>query len=392
MLKLAEEGVIYARVSSARQVKEGHGISSQIRACQSFAKENGIKIIKIFKDPGKSGASLDRPSLNELISFLKKRDQLTYVIVYSLERLTRDKKDYYPLKEIVGVNKGIAIDIKGIISNDDDPFAGFLEHSMIGHADLWRRINRINVIENQTQRLKQGYWVFPAPLGYLFKDRSLAIEPNNAKLIKKILEDFADGRYSTYMEISQCKEANLLVNPRSGKGYKLKDDTIKKLLTNKLYMGKVEYKPWHLEEVDGVHEPIISERIFQKIQNRLKVKGRKKHSNISPEEFPLKGDLVCGNCKSRLVYSKAKGRNKKYPYYRCNTSREICDINPKNIRTEAVHEQFLELLNHASIKPQVLKLADKVLEDIYVEKRDNLVAYKRQKILGSKNLPKEEMY
>ena len=133
MLKLAEEGVIYARVSSARQVKEGHGISSQIRACQSFAKENGIKIVKIFKDPGKSGASIDRPSLNELIGFLKKRDQLTYVIVYSLERLTRDKKDYYPLKEIVSVNNGIAIDIKGIISNDEDPFAGFLEHLSLIH-------------------------------------------------------------------------------------------------------------------------------------------------------------------------------------------------------------------------------------------------------------------
>ena len=226
MLKLAEEGVIYARVSSAKQVKEGHGISSQIRACQSFAKDNGIKIIKVFKDPGKSGASLDRPSLKELITFLKQRDQLTYVIVFSLERLTRDKKDYYPLKEIVSVNKGIAIDIKGIISNDDDPFAGFLEHSMIGHADLWRRVNRINVIDNQTERLKQGHWVFPAPLGYIFKDGSLVLEPNNAKLIKKILEDFADGKYSTYMEISRCHEANLLVNPRSGKGYALKDDTI----------------------------------------------------------------------------------------------------------------------------------------------------------------------
>ena len=71
MLKLAEEGVIYARVSSARQVKEGHGISSQIKACQTFAKENGIRIVKVFKDPGESGASLNRPSLNELISFLK---------------------------------------------------------------------------------------------------------------------------------------------------------------------------------------------------------------------------------------------------------------------------------------------------------------------------------
>ena len=64
-------------------------------------------------------------------------------------------------------------------------------------------------------------------------------------------------------------------------------------------------------------------------------KGKKKHSNIAPEEFPLKGDLICSQCKSTLVYSKAKGRSKKYPYYRCNTIREDCDISPKNIQTEA---------------------------------------------------------
>ena len=43
MLKLAEEGVIYARVSSARQIREGRGLQSQVSACKRYAKEKGFK-------------------------------------------------------------------------------------------------------------------------------------------------------------------------------------------------------------------------------------------------------------------------------------------------------------------------------------------------------------
>ena len=43
-----EEGVIYTRVSSQRQVSEGNGLESQLRSCQNFAMSNGIKIIQTF--------------------------------------------------------------------------------------------------------------------------------------------------------------------------------------------------------------------------------------------------------------------------------------------------------------------------------------------------------
>ena len=50
MLKLADEGVIYARVSSAKQVAEGNGLPSQVSACQYFAREHDIKIIRSLKN------------------------------------------------------------------------------------------------------------------------------------------------------------------------------------------------------------------------------------------------------------------------------------------------------------------------------------------------------
>ena len=69
MLKLAEEGVIYARVSSARQIREGRGLQSQISACKRYAKENDIKILEVFEDPAQSGKDLDRPGMINLLSF-----------------------------------------------------------------------------------------------------------------------------------------------------------------------------------------------------------------------------------------------------------------------------------------------------------------------------------
>ena len=76
-----EEAVIYTRVSSARQVTHGSGLQTQEIACRRFAKENNIKVLKVFSDAGFSGGTTNRPSLIELISFLAKRRQKTKVIV-----------------------------------------------------------------------------------------------------------------------------------------------------------------------------------------------------------------------------------------------------------------------------------------------------------------------
>ena len=58
MLKLAEEGVIYARVSSVKQVREGHGISSQIRACQSQDRRREHKCAALAR--GGESAGVDQ--------------------------------------------------------------------------------------------------------------------------------------------------------------------------------------------------------------------------------------------------------------------------------------------------------------------------------------------
>ena len=384
-----EEGVIYTRVSSARQVSEGNGLDSQLRSCQSYAKEKGIKVINAFEDRAISGDKSDRPGLQALLEFLATRNNFTAVIIDDVSRLMRNKEMYYPVKIAIESSGGRLFSVKNDL-NDDDPMNSFMEHIMVGVADLERKMNNKRVLDRMKQRLLAGNWVFPAPLGYIYKDKLLQIDKTNATYLKKIFTDYSKGKYSTYKQVKESAEAKLLINPKNGKQFNLTDSSFKKMIRNKIYIGKIEYKPWNIEETDATHEALIDESIFYEMQIQLKNKGKKKHPRLSLSEFPLKGNLICKTCKKTLTANFAQGRSKKYPYYRCNSSKDNCEERNKNISREKLHDQFLEVLEDAKIKKEVLVLLDKVLEDTYKLKNDQLSNIQHQTNIKVKELRQEK--
>ena len=68
-----EKAVIYARVSSEEQAKHGFSIENQKRQCAEFAEHNGYYVVKVFVDEGKSAKNLDRPEIQDLISYCGKK-------------------------------------------------------------------------------------------------------------------------------------------------------------------------------------------------------------------------------------------------------------------------------------------------------------------------------
>lgn len=85
---MKEEAVIYARVSSKKQLTEGHGNDSQVQSGTTMADYKEWALLKSFKEPGISGAKTKRPVMEEMISFLKERHQqgkTTIVIIDDLK-------------------------------------------------------------------------------------------------------------------------------------------------------------------------------------------------------------------------------------------------------------------------------------------------------------------
>ena len=91
---------IYTRVSTDNQAeKEFSSCEAQEQKIRSFiASQNNWQVFKIYNDAGFSGATLERPALQELLSDLKK-EKIDVVLVYKIDRLTRSPKDFYQLIE-----------------------------------------------------------------------------------------------------------------------------------------------------------------------------------------------------------------------------------------------------------------------------------------------------
>ena len=91
---------IYTRVSTDNQAeKEFSSCEAQEQKIRSFiASKNNWRVFKIYNDAGYSGATLQRPKIQELLSDLKK-EKIDIVLVYKIDRLTRSPKDFYQLIE-----------------------------------------------------------------------------------------------------------------------------------------------------------------------------------------------------------------------------------------------------------------------------------------------------
>ena len=159
-----QQAVIYARYSSHAQ--RDVSIDQQIAACRSFAARGGIEIADTYIDRAISGTSDRRPAFQRMIADAKDR-RWQYVIVYTLDRFSRDRYDSAHYKHILKKNGVRLISIKENIS--DGPEGIILESMLEGYAEYYsaelsqkiRRGQQDNAIKcmNNGGNTPLGYYV-----------------------------------------------------------------------------------------------------------------------------------------------------------------------------------------------------------------------------------------
>lgn len=155
--------LVYARVSSQRQVNEGDGLGSQEQRCVLHIKSQGQIVEKVFRDEGISGGLFDRPAINALLKYVDDNPHKNYVVVFDdLSRLARDTSVYLRLKMELKA-RGVKLECPNF-NFDDTPEGEFIETIIASKAELDRKQNRRQVIQKQKARLDRGYWPFCPPL------------------------------------------------------------------------------------------------------------------------------------------------------------------------------------------------------------------------------------
>lgn len=345
------KALIYCRVSSQKQVTEGDGLQSQEMRCVNYALNKGYTIEKIFRDPGISGGGdfIKRPAMMEILAYLDSHPTEQYVIVFDdLKRFARDTEFHIKLRTALKVRKAVPECLN--YNFDDSPEGRFTETIFAAQAQLEREQNREQVINKQKARLERGYAVFCPPMGLEYrKDPEhgkllFPIEPK-ALIIKEALEGFSKGIFFTQKDVRDfLNKQKLKTTPISFEG-------VKRILTQPLYAGLIEYLPWSVERRQGHHKGIISVETFEMIEERLNGHTRKLDREDEREEFPLRRFVACEYCSISITASWSTGRTNKYPYYRCKTKGCM-----GSIRKEDLENDFTSLLSQTTPTKGILKL------------------------------------
>ncbi len=366
----------YTRVSTAMQI-DGYSLEAQKNRMKAFADYNDYEIVGTYEDAGKSGKSIEgRMEFNRMMEDIKSgKDGVSFVLVFKLFRFGRNAADVLSTLQVMqdfGVNLICVED--GIDSSKD---AGKLMISVLSAvAEIERENIRVQTMEGRIQKAREGKWNGGfAPYGYQLIDGKLQINEGEAEAIRVIFDqyvhtDIGANGIAKYLENHGIRK----VQRQNGKNPLFDAHLIRLILKNPVYCGKIAYgrrktekvhgtrNEYHLVEqenyilVDGLHEAIIEEDVWQLAQVKLLAQAEKyEHVNTAKDAKThlLSGIVKCPVCGAGMYGNKSIKRRKdgtKYKdfyYYGCKHRTMVrghkCDYK-KQIREELLDDAVAEII------------------------------------------------
>ena len=347
--------ILYVRVSTDEQAGRGYSLRDQEQKLLTYCQNNNFNVLHIFREDF-SAKTFKRPEFRKLLEYCKKnKKDIHQMIFIKWDRFSRNTAESY---QMIGVFNQLSIQVNAIEQPLDltVPEQGLMLAVYLSIPEVENQRRSLNVISGMRRAFKEGRYVGNAPKGYSNgidpAKKPLLVPNDDAKYIQEGFELMATGIYNQ-------KE---VYNKLKAKGFKSSMTAISSIFRNHLYYGGVFIKGYKDEEetvVDGIHEPIITKKLFLKVQDVLNNRCKKYHTAHKKinEKFPLKGFLTCPTCSTPLTASSSKGRSKHYTYYHC--------ISPCNerYRLEDVNLWFTDFLQSITIEKPVQKLLVEMIKD-----------------------------
>ena len=361
------KAVVYCRVSSEKQVREGNGLDSQEHRCREYAANLGLEVESVFRDEGISGSLFARPAMKGLIKYLDQHWQTKYVVIFDdLKRFARDVEVHIKLKAQL-----MRRDAKLECLNyhfDDSAEGEFVETIFAAQNQLERKQNKRQVCQKMKARIERGYWCFPAPSGYEYrKDKEhgkllFPIHPA-VDIIAEGLNKFADNRLAKQIDLLEFYRSENLAELLGWK--KIDKNFVKRVITEILYTGELEYPEWGIPRRPGHHESIITPETYNMIKDKIKRRERKPRETDNLE-FPLRRVVSCSVCGKPLTGSTCRGKYKYYAHYTCNN--KACAVSPKNVPVAKLEEDYLQLLDNIKIDQEAVEMVRVAATKIWQKK------------------------
>jgi DNA invertase Pin-like site-specific DNA recombinase len=338
----------YARMSTDMQ--EG-SIDQQVKAIESWAGTNGFKILRWYKDEGKSGTSfLKRPAFMRLVHDTEQRADFSHVLVYDESRWGRAgnprESTYWKLHFERFGDKVVVVNSNSKQENDIGSFVVEVVESAEA-SEYSKKLSRATLRGSISNAEKGFYNGGTAPYGYqrIAVDKStgefcrkldfgqranrseekvkLTIgDPLEVETVKRIFQYRVDG--FGYRAIAQQLNIDNIPCAKRGRWKNLDQrwsmGTIKTIVENPAYRGALAYNRFPMTKkrvgetdvlgktklkcqaarneytvVEGTHEAIVSKELWEKVNSHAS--HTQNHNHYYRESpYLLSGLIKCSHC------------------------------------------------------------------------------------------------
>ena len=311
---------IYTRKSSDHNLDLAfNSLDAQREACEAYIKSQaheGWKLVaRKYDDGAFSGASLERPALQELLDDVRS-NRIDIIVVYKVDRLTRSLADFAKLIELFDAHNVSFVSITQSF-NTTSSMGRLTLNVLLSFAQFEREVIGERVRDKIAASKRKGIWVGgPVPLGYKVINKQPVIDPEEAKIARTI--------FQTYLEVGStaalAEELNrqglkpiprLLSTGDIRKADRFRPSPLAYLLKNRFYIGEVVYRG---EICPGSHEPLIDRDLFEAVQQKLSQQRIDRAASRKSSSALLKGLIYDdrGNLMSPTYSQKGRLR---YRYY-----------------------------------------------------------------------------
>src|SRR4051812_31090814 len=311
--------IIYSRVSTDAQERDGTSLDTQERACLDFARQQGWRIVETIRDTA-SGFSLDRPGIERVRRSL--RDGTADVLVaYAIDRLARNQQKLAVLVDEVE-EAGARLDF--VTERFEDTAVGKLVLTVRAFA---AEVEREKISERTTrgklERAKSGR--IPQAFGrgcygYVYNPATgqREIEPFQAEVVRRIFTRFTELlsfdrvcteliRHGITTYVGGCWHPigirRVLENESyAGRLMFRRSRWIKvRGKDGKLHRKRVDRPAEDLIEIPGASPRIIDDALWDRVQQIMNDPERVARRPKVRHEYPLRGRVKCSLCGSAMV-------------------------------------------------------------------------------------------
>src|SRR5882757_1483239 len=242
---------IYTRKSSEEGLEqEFNSLHAQREACEAYIKsqrhEGWTCLTQAYDDGGLSGATLDRPALQQLLADIQ-AGRIDAVVTYKVDRLTRSLTDFAKIVEIFDA-KGVSFVSVTQQFNTTTSMGRLTLNVLLSFAQFEREVTSERIRDKIAASKRKGLWVGGmVPMGYDTKDRKISVNVAEAERVRTIFRRYLElGGVNAL--VADLRERGIVTKVRSLKtgrtvgGIPFTRGPLAHLLSNHFYIGEVEYK------------------------------------------------------------------------------------------------------------------------------------------------------